>query len=100
MAIGDAAALSVRPEHVIILRRDRPHAESLDTVLDVEIEDEVATANNHRLYLRVQRDGTPTDCIIEADVPSHPYEVMGIGSRPDWRVALTLAQSVAIPISS
>jgi molybdate transport system ATP-binding protein len=94
------AALSIRPEHVILLRRDRPHAESLDTTLDVEIEDEVATGNNHRLYLRVMRDDRPTDCLIEADVPAHPYQVMGIATTRQWRVALTLEHTVAIPISN
>ncbi|HLF71553.1 MAG TPA: ATP-binding cassette domain-containing protein, partial [Dehalococcoidia bacterium] len=97
---GDAAALCIRPEHVIVLRRDRPHANELDTTLDVELEDDVATGNNHRLYLRVLKDGAPTDCVIEADVSTHPYQVMGIGERRDWRVALTLAETVAIPRGS
>jgi molybdate transport system ATP-binding protein len=93
-----AAALSIRPEHVILQRRDRPHTESLDTVLDVEIEDEVATGSNHRLYLRVIKDGTASDCVIEADVPAHPYAVMGIAASRQWRVSLTLEQTVAIPL--
>jgi molybdate transport system ATP-binding protein len=97
LAIGDRAALVVRPEHVIILRRDRPHFESLDTTLDVEIEDEIATGNTHRLYLRVVNESGPTGCLIEADVPAHPYEVLGIASQREWRVALTLQQTVAIP---
>ena len=96
--IGAGAALSVRPEHVILLRRDRPHANEFETVLDVEIEDEVATGSNHRLYLRVIEAGGPRDCVIEADVPSHPYQVMGVSARRDWRVALTLDQTIAIPM--
>ncbi len=51
------AALSVRPEHVILVRPGRGHSEALDTILDVELEEEVATGNNHRLYLRVMKDG-------------------------------------------
>jgi molybdate transport system ATP-binding protein len=98
LAVGDRAALSVRPEPVILLRADRPHADPVETTLPVEIEDEVATGNNHRLYLRVLRDGGPTDCLIEADVPAHPYLVMGIATRRDWRVALTLDEVVAIPV--
>ena len=95
--IGDAAALTVRPEHVILLRRDRPHANEVETTLDVEVVDELASANNHRLYLRVVNDSGATECILEADVPAHPYEVMGIASRRDWRVALTLSRTVLIP---
>jgi molybdate transport system ATP-binding protein len=90
------AAVSVRPEHVILLRPDRPHTNQLDTTLDVELVDEVPTGNNHRLYLRVAHS-LQDECIIEADVPAHPYQVMGVASRRDWRVALTLEETVAIP---
>lgn len=97
LAPGTRAALSVRPEHVILLRRDRPHANQVETTLDVELVDEEATGNNHRLYLRVVGEDGPADCIIEADLSAHPYEVMGVANHRDWRVALTLDQTVAIP---
>jgi molybdate transport system ATP-binding protein len=98
LAPNATAALSIRPEHVILQRRDRPHTESPDTVLDVEIEDEVALGSNHRLYLRVCNATGPTECVIEADVPAHPYEVMGIASTRHWRASLTLEHTVAIPL--
>ena len=100
LAPGAQAAVSVRPEHVILLRRDRPHANEVETTLDVELIDEEATGINHRLYLRVAGEDGPTDCIIEADLSAHPYEVMGIAGRRDWRVALTLEQTVAIPLQT
>jgi molybdate transport system ATP-binding protein len=96
LAPGARAALCVRPEHVILLRRERPHTNAMETTLDVELVDELATGNNHRLYLKVP--GT-ADCIIEADVSAHPYQVMGVATRRDWRVALTLEQTVAIPLA-
>ena len=99
LATGATAALSIRPEHVILLRRDRPHANDLDTTLDVELVDELATGNNHRLFLRVVGPAGPTDCVLEADVSAHPYQVMGVASRRDWRVALTLDETVAIPVA-
>jgi hypothetical protein len=46
----------------------------------------------------VDHDGVPGECQIEADVSAHPYEVLGIGARPDWQVALTLEKTVAIPL--
>jgi ABC-type Fe3+/spermidine/putrescine transport system ATPase subunit len=99
LAPNARAAVSVRPEHVILLRRDRPHTKQLDTTLDVELIDEVPTGNNHRLYLKVS--GTADDeCVIEADVPAHPYQVMGVASRRDWRVALTLDETVAISLEN
>jgi ABC-type sulfate/molybdate transport systems ATPase subunit len=100
LAPGAAAAVSVRPEHVILLRRDRPHSNLVETVLDVELVDEEATGNNHRLFLRAVNANGPTECVIEADVSAHPYEVMGVAERREWRVALTLAQTVAIPVTS
>jgi molybdate transport system ATP-binding protein len=98
LAPSAPAALCVRPEHVILARPYRPHAESLDTMLDVEIEDEVATGNNHRLYLRVVNGDGPVDCIIEADVPAHPYQVMGVAAQRRWCISLTLGETVAIPL--
>ncbi len=97
---GERAALCIRPEHVIMLRRDRPHANDLDTTLDVAVVDEVESGSSHRLYLRVETDAGPSECIIECDVPAHPYDVMGIASRRDWRCALTLERCVAIPAGS
>jgi hypothetical protein len=97
---GDAAALCVRPEHVIVIRRDRPHGNQ-DTTLDVVIVDEVASGNSHRLYLRpVGEAGMPVDCLIESDISAHPYEVMGIAGQREWSIALALDQTVAIPLSS
>ena len=98
LRVGEPAAVSIRPEHVILLRSDRVHANALETVLDVEIEDELATGNNHRLFLRVLNADGPTDCVIEADVPAHPYQVMGVAQSRHWRVALTLDETVAISV--
>jgi molybdate transport system ATP-binding protein len=97
LAPGARAAVCVRPEHVILLRRDRPHANQLETTLDVEIVEEEATGNNHRLFVRVVGAASAADCIIEVDVSAHPYEVMGVATHRDWRVALTLEETVAIP---
>jgi molybdate transport system ATP-binding protein len=95
---GDRAALSVRPEHVILLRRDRPHSESLDTVLDVELIDETPAGNMHRLYLKLDNGHQGEPCVLEADISAHPYQVMGVANQRLWRVALTLENSVAIPM--
>jgi molybdate transport system ATP-binding protein len=96
LEVGADAAICVRPEHVILLRPDRPHTNTLETTLDVELIDEVATGNNHRLYLRLKGSD---DCFIEADVSAHPYDVLGVAGRKDWRVALTLEQTVAISLA-
>ena len=98
LAPNARAALCIRPEYVILRRRQHAQDERLDTVLDVEIDEEIATGNNHRLFLRVFRDGSPTECVIEADLPAHPYQVMGVASEKRWQIALTLEHSVAIAL--
>jgi molybdate transport system ATP-binding protein len=98
--VGDSAAVCIRPEHVIVLRPDRPHANDLDTVLDVDVVEDIPTSNSHRLLLAVRGEQASADpCILEADVPAHPYEVMGIATRPRWKVALTLDQTAAVPVA-
>jgi len=88
----------VRPEHVLVLREGHEPRHG-DVVLDAEIVEEQATSNNHRLYLRVP----PVDAdlgephIIEADVPAHPYEVLGIASRRDWRITLAAEHVTLVP---
>ena len=35
--------------------------------------------------------------LIEGDVPAHPYAVMGVASKRQWRISLSLEETVAIP---
>jgi molybdate transport system ATP-binding protein len=83
--------LCMRPEHIIVLKEGHERRDSTDTTIDTEIIDEEATANNHRLFMRtVQPQGSVVEpYILEVDVPAHPYQVLGIASRRDWRVALS-----------
>jgi ABC-type Fe3+/spermidine/putrescine transport system ATPase subunit len=85
------------PAHLILLRRDRPRASRLGTTFDVEIMEEDPTGNNHRLSLRVVGAASAAECIIEIDVSAHPYEVMGVATHRDWRVAPRLEETIAIP---
>ncbi len=95
--LGDDAALCVRPEHVIIQRDRRPKG-NFETTLEVEINETVGTGNNFRLYTRLMGDAGLAECQIEIEVSAHPYEVMKIASRRNWRVALSMEKTVAIPI--
>ncbi|MEX0750347.1 MAG: ABC transporter ATP-binding protein [Dehalococcoidia bacterium] len=83
--------LCIRPEHIIVLREGHEAHDPLDVVLDAEIIDETATANTHRLYMRTDVTGAEIGepYVFEVDVPAHPYEVLGISSKREWRIALT-----------
>jgi molybdate transport system ATP-binding protein len=82
--------LCVRPEHILVLREGFEARDPLDVVLEAEIIEESATANNHRLYMRVDgADGSVAEpLIVEVDVPAHPYNVMGIETKRTWRIVL------------
>jgi molybdate transport system ATP-binding protein len=91
--------LCIRPEHILVLREGHDAREASDVVLDAEIVDESATANSHRLYMNVGStgDGVTEPCVLEVDVPSHPYEVMGVASKRSWRIALMSEHIALVP---
>jgi hypothetical protein len=89
----------IRPEHIIVLREGREAQELTDAVVTTEIIDEVATGNNHRLYMRTISDDTSLmePFVFEVDVPAHPYEVLGIASRREWRIVLSSQWMSLVP---
>ena len=88
----------IRPEHIIVLREGREARETGDTVIETEIIEEVASGNTYRLYMRATPDaelGEPY--VFEVDVPAHPYDVLGIASRRDWRITLSSEHLALVP---
>jgi len=86
-SIGERVHLAVRAERVILERRDRP-PRRLENRLAVSIVSEAAHGATHTLYLRVDGvvTGRPHD--LEVDIPSHPYDVMGVARERAWHVSL------------
>jgi molybdate transport system ATP-binding protein len=97
--VRGAVWVCVRPEHILVIREGREAREPRDAVVETEIIDEFATAGNHRLFMRAQPDGADAGepFVFEVDVPAHPYEVLGISGRRDWRIALTADHVTLIP---
>ncbi|MHB8684271.1 MAG: ABC transporter ATP-binding protein [Dehalococcoidia bacterium] len=91
--------LCIRPEHILVLRAGRDARDPGDAVLETEIVEEVAMGNTHRIFMRahaIDADlGEPY--VFEVDVPAHPYEVLGIPSRRDWRIVLTSEHLALVP---
>ncbi len=89
----------IRPEHIIILRDGRDAHGGDDVVLDATIVEDVSMGNTHRLYMRADGIGgeTSTSHIFEVDMPAHPYEVLGIETRAEWRIALTAEHLSLVP---
>jgi molybdate transport system ATP-binding protein len=91
--------LCIRPEHIIIVREDRDSRDQGNTMIDTEIVEEVEMGNTHRLFMRaaVPDAGVGEPLIFEVDVPAHPYEVLGIASKREWRIALTAEHVSLVP---
>jgi molybdate transport system ATP-binding protein len=89
----------IRPEHIIVLKEGREARDYGDTVIETEIIDEEATANNHRLFMRTvaPAGSTAEPFVFEVDVPAHPYEVLGIASRREWSVVLSAEWISLVP---
>jgi molybdate transport system ATP-binding protein len=89
-APGDSVFVCIRPEHIVVLRAGRAAHHPTDVVLDAEVADDAPGASVHRMTMRA----APTEGSLaapfefEVDVPTHPYEVLGIPSSRTWRVAL------------
>jgi molybdate transport system ATP-binding protein len=91
--------LCIRPEHILVLREGYSARTPNDIVLETEIVDESATASSHRLYMRVDIPGAELaePCILEVDVPAHPYDVMRIPSKRNWQIVLMSEHLTLVP---
>ena len=81
---ADHVQLAIRAEQIILERPDRPSAER-ENRFQVTIIDEAAFGFSHTLVVRVDdaASGAPT---LEIDVPAHPYQVLNVPARRDWRI--------------
>ena len=86
-----AVRVCIRPEHILLLRDGRDARDSGDAVLDAEIIEDVPLGNTHRLFMRAAPTASDTGepFVFEVDVPAHPYELLGVGTKREWRVVLT-----------
>ena len=95
LAPGTAVHVCIRPEHVLLVRPgSEPHVAERTNVIRATIEREVASGAFHTLYLRAG------GLLLEADVPAHPYEVMGVARSREWDVSLKRSAIHLIRLSS
>ena len=94
---GQRVDVCIRPERVILLRPERHPAEALrDTALAAEIVSEEAHGAAHTLFFRLPgADEVPYD--VEVDLPSHPYEVLGVRTRRVWTLVFPRAAVHVMP---
>jgi hypothetical protein len=72
---------------------------SASTTIDTEIVEEVSLGNTHRLFMRAPALSADIaePYVFEVDVPAHPYQVLGITGRRDWRIGLTAEHTWLVP---
>jgi ABC-type sulfate/molybdate transport systems ATPase subunit len=88
LGVGSEVAVCIRPERVILLRPERFAADAArDTVVTAAIVDEIPHGASHTLFFRLAGDVSPRGYDVEVDLPSHPYEVMGVRDRRLWALA-------------
>jgi ABC-type sulfate/molybdate transport systems ATPase subunit len=89
----------IRPEHIIVEREGREPRSSSSTLIDTEIVEEMSLGNTHRLFMRARAlDAEIAEpYVFEVDVPAHPYQVLGIAGRRDWRIGLTAEHTWLVP---
>lgn len=94
---GQRVDICIRPERVILLRPERHPGEELrDTALTAEIVAEEAHGPAHTLFFRLPgANEVPYD--VEVDLPSHPYEVLGVRERRVWTLVFPRAAVHVMP---
>ncbi len=85
---GANVRLAIRAEQIFLERTDRPPARH-ENQFAVTIIDEAAYGFSHSLVVRV--DGASPDAPkLEIDIPAHPYQVLDVPSRRNWRIHIPL----------
>ncbi|MER3421640.1 MAG: hypothetical protein C4290_14430 [Chloroflexota bacterium] len=94
---GQRVDVCIRPERVILLRPERHPAEELrDAAITAEIVAEEAHGATHTLFFRLPGAAdVPYD--VEVDLPSHPYEVLGVRERWVWTLVFPRAAVHVMP---
>ncbi len=80
----DHVQLAIRAEQIILERPDRASTDR-ENRFRVTIIDEAAFGFSHTLVVRVN-DAAPAAPNLEIDVPAHPYQVLDVPARRDWRI--------------
>jgi len=82
-AAGDLVELALRAERVN-LRRGGPEEVGAANIVEAEVVEEQAYGAGHTLRFRPLGAGPH----LEVDLPSRPYEVLGVGERRRWILEL------------
>jgi molybdate transport system ATP-binding protein len=91
--------ICIRPEHVLLLREGRESHSADDAIVHGEVVEDTALGNTHQLVVRVDPHdlGVGEPLLLHVDVPAHPYDLLGVAARAEWRLILDAAHMTLVP---
>ena len=99
-SVGETVDVCIRPERVLLMRPERaPSGAGTDSIISVDLIDEVAHGAASTLYFRVGEAATGAHD-VEVDISSHVYEVMGVRGQRRWALAFPHQALHVMPASN
>jgi ABC-type Fe3+/spermidine/putrescine transport system ATPase subunit len=86
---GATVDLCIRPEHVLLLRKDRPDLVR-ENQAEGEIVDEFTNGMTYTLFFRLDPEYRMTDGPhdLEIELPAHVYEHLNVAHDKRWTISL------------
>ncbi len=89
--IGDSVQLCIRPEHIMLLRKDIPERATVkENKLSGNIVGEINRGPTSTLFFLIDGAGVKSyrEYDLEIELPSHAYESLGLSRDRQWTVSL------------
>jgi molybdate transport system ATP-binding protein len=96
-AAGGDVFVCIRPEHVIVPREHASARDARDTVLEARVVEDEAHPMVHSLSVHARAGESSATFVLEADVPSHPYELLELRLGASRQVVLPYERLFLIP---
>jgi molybdate transport system ATP-binding protein len=89
----------IRPEYVLLVRDGHEPRNPGDALVEGTVVEDQPLGNTHRLVVSVKAEDSETGAplTLEVDVPAHPYQLLGVSTRANWRLVLTAEHMTLVP---
>ncbi len=98
-SMGDRVQVCIRPESVLLIRKDRPPSEaSRENNIQGTVVDQTARGSLYTLQFQVDGSNGGSDpTILQIELPAHVYGVMSVREEKKWTVSLRRDSLHVIP---
>ena len=89
----------IRPEYVLLVRDGYERRNPGDALVEGTVVEDQPLGNTHRLLVSVKSEDSDVaePLLLEVDVPAHPYQRLGVSTRPNWQLVLTTEHMTLVP---